>query len=70
MAVRKKVATKAHVEVQRPDDGGEDEVAFVIRSSDGKALTGNQIIEAVAEAVVLYWENCPIEIRDDAEFDS
>lgn len=70
MGLPKKVAKKAHVEMQRPEDGGEDMVFFRVQSQDGSALTGNQIIEAVAEALLLYWDNMPIEEREDEEFDS
>ncbi len=69
MGIHKKVASKADVEMQAPEDGGEDEVYFCVRSTDGGSLTGNQIIEAIAEAVLLYWDNCPIEERDPREFD-
>jgi hypothetical protein len=70
LGIQKQVALKADVQIERHPDGREDEVAFHILSRDGKALTGNQIVEAVAEAVLLYWDNCPIEERDELEFDA
>lgn len=69
MGIRK-IALKADVEIQRPEDGGEDEVYFAVKSRDGSALTGNQIIEAIAEAVILCWENCPLEPRNEEEYDA
>lgn len=70
MIKRHNTALKADVEIQMPEDGREDEVAFFIKSRDGLALTGNAIIEAVAEAVLLAWENCPMGERNDLEFDA
>ncbi len=66
----KKKAKKAHVEMQRPEDGGEDEVYFCVTSPDGDPLTGNQIVEAVAEAVLLHWDNLPSDDRSPSEFDA
>lgn len=66
----RRVSLKADVEIQRPEDGSEDAVALYVKSQDGSDLTGNQILEAVAEALLLYWENCPIEVREDEEFDA
>lgn len=65
-----KVAKKAHVTIQRPDDGGEDAVGFYVYTQDGSALTGNQIIEAIAEAILLHWENLPMERWDMGDFDA
>lgn len=66
MIKRHNTALKADVEIQMPEDGREDEVAFFIKSRDGLALTGNAIIEAV----LLAWENCPMGERNDLEFDA
>lgn len=63
------VALKAHVEMQRPSDGGEDQVYFSVQSRDGSSLTGNQILEAISEAIILLWPNCPIEPRNEEEYD-
>ncbi len=61
---------KAHVEIHLPEDKGEDQVSFTVTSPDGRALTGNQIVEAVAEAVLLYWENNPLEAFNLRDFDA
>lgn len=63
-------ALKAHVEMSLAEDGSENEVGFFVSSPDGSALTGNQIVEAIAEAVLILWENNPIEPRSDSEFDA
>ncbi len=70
MSKDKKPALKASVEIQRPEDGDESEVAFYVVSGDGNPLTGNQILEAIAEALVLHWPNNPLEERHFSEFDS
>jgi len=61
---------KADVEMQLPEDGGEDMVYFAVKSRDGKALTGSQIIEAIAEAVVMRWPNLPLEEWNEEDFDA
>lgn len=66
---KRNVAFKADIEIQK-DVSDETWVILKIESRDDKPLTGNQIVEAVAEAVLLHWDNCPIEPRDEMEFDA
>lgn len=61
---------KADVEMQLPEDGGEDEVYFAVKSRDGSPLTGAQILEAISEAVLLNWPNLPIEDFNAQDYDS
>lgn len=70
MGIHKKIALKANVEIQRNPEGDESSVAFIIESPDGSSLTGQQILEAVAEATLLYWDNNPLEERDWSDFDA
>lgn len=63
-------ASRADVQIQKNEDGHEDEVAFFVKSHDGKALTGQQIIEAISEALILYWDHMPMEERTHEEFDA
>lgn len=66
---RKKVASRADVELHKNSET-ESEVMLLVKSADGRPLTGNQILEAVAEAILLYWDHIPIESRDELEFDA
>lgn len=70
MAIHKKVAFKADVEMQRPEDGSENEVAFVISTPDKSPLTSNQILEAVAECLILHWDHAPIEPFNYMDYDA
>ncbi len=58
------------VEIHKRSDGGMWEVGFDIFSTFGKDLTGQQIVEAVADAVLMYWDFCPIEERKAEDFDA
>lgn len=62
----RKIALKADVEIHRADDLNESEVYFSVYSPDGSSLTGNQILEAVADALLYYWDNNP-EIRHERD---
>lgn len=70
MDLPSRIARKANVTMHKADDGKEDAVAFEVQSPDGSPLTGQQIIEAVSEAVLLYWEHCPVEPWDVDLFDA
>lgn len=65
-----KAAKKAHVEIERAPDGELNRLALYIESADGADLTGQQILEAVSEALLLYWDNNPLEEANDLEFDA
>lgn len=65
----KKPSLKAHVELHKKE-GSEAEVGIMVTSRDGTPLTGNQILEAVAEALLIYWDNYPLESREYEEFDA
>ena len=61
---------RANVMMLQPKDGRLNSVRFDVQSADGTDLTGNQIIEAIAEMLILEWPNCPIEERHEDEFNS
>lgn len=65
-----KLTLRADVEIQKNPDGKEDEVSFYVRSPDGSPLTASQILEAISESLLLFWDNCPLEPRNPEEFDA
>jgi hypothetical protein len=56
---------KITVAMEKSSHGREDEVFFHVKHVDGEPLTGQDIVDAVAESVLMYWDNMPLEVRDE-----
>lgn len=65
-----KVALKAQVQMQIPLRGNYSTVGFYIWTEDGSFLTGQQILEAVAEALLLNWDHNPLQPFNAEKYDS
>lgn len=64
------MAKQIEVLTQRTDDGRHAMVVFTVHAPDGQDMTAQQVLEAIAEALLLHWDNAPIEQMNIGDFDS
>lgn len=55
------MSKKLDVELYKPLEGNQSLVELRVWATDGKPMTGQQILEAVSEALLMYWEHNPME---------
>lgn len=64
------MAKRVEVIMQRTDDGRADMVVFTVHSPDSEDMTAQQVLEAVAESLLVNWDNSPLEPQDPLEWDA
>lgn len=70
MKKKSKIPRYIHVELQLKEEGGLDEVGIYVASEDGADLTAQEIIDAVADTLLREWDNSPMQVQDESDYDA
>lgn len=64
------MAKMIEVIMQRTDDGKADMVVLTVHSPAGEDMTAQQVLEAVAESLLMNWDSAPMEAFNLGDYDA